>query len=163
MNAVIALDAAFARAFERGEVGNDGFRHREHLRLAWAYLGETEGASNNPEQNTPPGCSAQATEAACARVGAAIRAFAQRAGSAQRYHETLTQFWVRMLAAVRSAACGSACGSAGGSAGLDAVLAAHPWLLDKDLPLAYYTRALLFGDAAQIGRASCRERVYGTV
>ena len=127
MNDAVVDDAAFARAFERGEVGNDGFRHREHLRLTWVYLGE-----------------APCTDAACVRVGAAIRAFAQRAGNAQRYHATLTQFWVRLLAAVRLACC-----AAQGENGLDAVLAAHPWLLDKDLPLAYYTRALLFGDAAR--------------
>jgi hypothetical protein len=128
MNDAVVDDAAFARAFERGQVSNDCFRHREHLRLAWAYL---DGA--------------QSTDAACARVGAAIRAFAQRAGNAQRYHETLTQFWVRMLAAVRD----TSDWAAGGAAEFDAVIAAHPWLLDKDLPLAYYTRALLSGDAAR--------------
>jgi hypothetical protein len=124
----LAHDTAFARAFERGEVGNDSFRHREHLRLAWACLAE-----------------APSTEAACARVGAAIRAFAQRAGNGQRYHETLTQFWVRLLAGIHAGVRAAACDATG----FDDVLAAHPWLLDKDLPLAYYTRALLFGDAAR--------------
>jgi hypothetical protein len=117
-------DAEFARRFERGEIGEDAFHHREHLRLAWVCLREVGSVA-----------------VACERVGAAIRAFARRAGKEARYHETLTRFWVLLLAAVQR--------STPGEPALDAVLAAQPWLLDKDTPLAYYSRALLSGDAAR--------------
>ena len=34
-------DIEFTRRFERGEVRNEDFHHREHLRVAWTYLRET--------------------------------------------------------------------------------------------------------------------------
>jgi hypothetical protein len=61
------------------------------------------------------------TDAAVARVAEAIRARAEAAGQPGKYHHTLTVFWVRMAAR----------------------------LLDKDLPLAYYSRERLASDQAR--------------
>ena len=35
-------DDEFRRSFERCEIPNDEFRHRDHLRLAWIYLRESD-------------------------------------------------------------------------------------------------------------------------
>ena len=117
-------DREYARRFERGEIPGASFHHREHLRLAWAYLQESHS-----------------TEEACARMRSAIRAFAQAAGHPEKYHETLTVLWVRLLAAVRA--------QVDGAADVDAILPAHPWLLDKGTPYRYYTPALLMSDDAR--------------
>jgi hypothetical protein len=118
-------DREYARAFERGEIRNQDFHHREHLRLAWAYLQESA-----------------TIDEACDRMCAAIRAFARSAGAPGKYHQTLTVFWVRLFAEVSARATD-------GEA-LEEVLAAHPFLLDKDAPLAWYTRARLYSDDARL-------------
>lgn len=99
-------DAAFARAFERGEIANTEFHHAAHLRLALAYLSE----SHTPEE-------------ACERMAATLRRFAAANGHPERYHHTITVFWMRMLAR----------------------------LLDKNLPLTYYSRERLWSGDARTG------------
>ncbi len=116
-------DREFARRFERGEIAPADFHHLEHLRLAWAYLGECASI-----------------EAASARMCQAIRDFATQAGSPGKYHETMTIFWVRLLAGAH--ACNA-------DQELSAVLPAHAQFLDKDAPLRYYSHARLFSDAAR--------------
>jgi hypothetical protein len=118
-------DREFARRFERGEIRNEDFHHREHLRVAWAFLQESSS-----------------TEEACDRMRSAIRSFAASVGHAKKYHETLTVFWVRLLAEVRK--------HVDGSKELDSIFPAHALLLDKDAPLAWYTRARLYGDDARL-------------
>jgi hypothetical protein len=118
-------DAEFARRIECGEIRSEDFHHREHLRVAWACLQ-----------------AADSVDAACARMCAAIRTFAAKAGRPGKYHETMTIFWVRLLADVRERMTGER--------ELDAVLPAHPFLLDKDAPLACYSRARLFSDDARL-------------
>src|SRR3954469_24267570 len=97
-------DTQFARAFEAGAIEPGAFHHREHLRLAWTYL-----------------CECPSTAMACERMRAAIRAFAKAAGHPGKYHETLTVFWVRLLAEARD--------GAPADADLQTVLEAHPYLL----------------------------------
>jgi hypothetical protein len=99
-------DAAFARAFERGDIANADFRHASHLRLALAYLEESSSADE-----------------AEARMASALRGFAAALGHPEKYHHTITLFWMRMVAR----------------------------LLDKNLPLTYYSRARLWSDAARTG------------
>jgi hypothetical protein len=120
----LEADREFARAFERGEIAPAAFHHRDHLRLAWAYLAECDS-----------------TEAAGARIAAAIRRFAAAAGVPEKYHETLTLFWVRVLAQART--------RTGVAAGIDEALRLEPRLLEKDLPRAYYSRVRLESDEAR--------------
>jgi hypothetical protein len=117
-------DDAFARAFERGEIGAGQFDHRAHMRLAWVYL--REGPS---------------IEAATDRIRQAIQRFAAAANASQKYHETITLLWMRLLA--------EAAVDLTGPCELDALLAQHPELADKNLPLKYYTRERLFSDEAR--------------
>lgn len=81
------------------------FDHAAHVRLALQLLSE------------------EPYEAAVARMTATLREKAAAAGHPERYHHTLTLFWMRRVAR----------------------------LLDKDLPLAYYSRERLSSDAARRG------------
>jgi hypothetical protein len=116
-------DQAFARAFERGEITPAQFNHLAHVRVAWVYLNE-----------------APSIDEALPRMRDAIRRFAAAAGASAKYHETITVLWMRLLAGVKAR---------GASGELADVLAAHPALADKDLPLQYYSRARLFCDEAR--------------
>jgi hypothetical protein len=82
-------------------------------------------------------------DAATDRMRAAIRAFAAAANASQKYHETMTVLWMRLLA--------DAAGRVDGSCELDALLARCPELADKNLPLQYYSRERLFSDEARHG------------
>ena len=130
-------DAAFARAFEVGDVLPAEFGHRAHLRVAWVYLRE-----------------APSVEAAVDHMRSAIRRFAAAAGASRKYHETLTVLWMRLLADVRSQ---------GASGELADVLRAYPDLADKDLPLRFYTRDRLFGDEARAGWVEPDRRLLGVI
>src|SRR5678815_2661142 len=102
-------DEEFARAFERGDVAPEDFSHQSHVRLAWVYLRESDSF-----------------DAALARIRDGIKRFAAAAGASQKYHETITVLWMRLLDEAR----------AGGASGEIAdVLRIHPALADKDLPL----------------------------
>ena len=116
-------DEQFARAFERGEVTPAAFDHRAHVRVAWVYV--REGPT---------------FDAAIARMRDAIRRFAAAANAAQKYHETITVLWMRLLAeaAARVPPCE-----------LAELLERCPELADKDLPLKYYSRELLFSEQAR--------------
>jgi hypothetical protein len=116
-------DVELTRALERGEVPDEGFHHASHLRVAWVYLAESPSV-----------------DVAGARMASTLRRFASSVGTPAKYHETITLFWIRVLAAARAAIAG---------ASLDDVLRADPRLLDKDHVLAYYSAERLFGDAAR--------------
>jgi hypothetical protein len=116
-------DEAFARAFENGTVSPAEFGHVAHVRVAWVYLREAPSA-----------------EEALVRMRDAIRRFAAAAGASQKYHETLTVVWMKLLADVQAR---------GASGELAGVLSAHPALADKDLPLRYYSQERLFSDEAR--------------
>lgn len=120
----MTADDEFLRAFFSGTLPNAGFHHRDHLRLAWLVV-KRDGAEAG-EQTVVNG----------------IRHFAAAHGHAERYHDTLTRFWVRLIAHVARA-------SAPADEGFDALLAAHPGLLDVHLPLRHWSRDVLFDPAAR--------------
>lgn len=116
-------DEAFRRSFERCEIRNDAFRHREHLRLAWTCLRESD------------------LETAARRVGESIRRYAAHHGVSRKYHETLSHAWVRIVALAMA--------ETPEAGGFDELLAARPHLLDKKLPLRHYSPRRLWNDAAR--------------
>ncbi len=69
-------DEQFLAAFEAGQITNQDFHHRDHLRLAWIQIRRL------------------GLERAADAVVWSIRQFAARHGHADRYHETMTRFWV---------------------------------------------------------------------
>jgi hypothetical protein len=73
-------DDAFLAAFEAGATPNTAFRHHQHLRLASLYV-RRDGR-----------------EMGGARVRAGLRRFATIHGVPHLYHETLTSFWIRLVA-----------------------------------------------------------------
>jgi hypothetical protein len=72
-------DDEFIRAFERCEISNADFRHRDHVRLAWLYL-RRYGAE------------------ADGRMVAGIQRFAAHHGKLAKYHHTMTIAWMRLVA-----------------------------------------------------------------
>ncbi|MFL6513572.1 MAG: hypothetical protein ACJ8M1_00950 [Chthoniobacterales bacterium] len=118
-------DAEFTRAFERGEIRNQDFHHASHLRVAWVYLGESTTLD-------------QAIEKMCTT----IRRFATSAGYPEKYHQTITVFWMRVLAALARLDRG---------ADLERVLQENPQLLEKNLSLEYFSRETLSSDRARLG------------
>jgi hypothetical protein len=113
-------DQEFLDAFETGRISTAQFHHRDHLRLAWVQV-----------QRLGP-------EGAAAAVSAGIRRFAGAHGLDRLYHETLTRFWVRIVAHAAAPT-------------FEDTLRLHPLLLDKELPLRHWRRETLFGDAARAG------------
>lgn len=97
------------------------FGHRSHVALAWRYL--------------------QMTDLAMAEswMRSAIRDVASIHGTPEKYHETLTIAWVRLVAFhVRSQK----------SANFDEFLARNALLLDRRLPSHHYSKDLLQGTTA---------------
>jgi hypothetical protein len=113
-------DEAFLARFEAGTLLS--FDHRDHLRVAFAYArrGGVEHAVDR------------------ARCG--LRHFAAAHGEPDRYHETLTTAWARIIAHHALADT---------DRGFDAFLAAHPRLLRRDLLLGHYSRERLFSPTAR--------------
>ena len=116
-------DVELTRALERGEVANENFRHLSHLHVAWVYLSESSGVDE-----------------AAAKMRKTLQKFATSAGKPEKYHETITLFWVRLLARIRAARSRET---------LRQIVHAHPRLLEKDFPLAYYSSERLFSDKAR--------------
>ena len=113
-------DDAFLADFEATAL--QSFEHRDHVRMAYAYA-RRGGVAH-----------------AVARARQGLRRLTAAAGVPDKYHDTLTTAWARVIAdhAVKS-----------GDVGFDAFLAAHPRLLERDLLLAHYSRERLFSPAAR--------------
>jgi hypothetical protein len=112
-------DVELTRALERGEIKD--FHHASHLHVAWVYLDESSSVQQaaNKMRNT-------------------LRQFAAAAGKPEKYHETITLFWVHLLAHAASRA-----------ERLEDIVHANPQLLEKNFPLAYYSPERLFSDEAR--------------
>jgi len=122
-------DVKLTRALERGEVANHDFRHASHLHVAWVYL--TESSSTN--------------EAAC-KMRATLRRFASSLGHLEKYHETITLFWIHFLARERAMAADKS---------LEQIVKANRQLLEKRLPtyLLFATVALQRSRTRVVARA----------
>ena len=116
-------DTELVRALECGGIANEDFHHLSHLHVAWVYLSESSGVDE-----------------AVDKMRNTLRRFAASAGKPEKYHETITLFWVRLLAAIRSARSGET---------LEQIVQKDPRLLEKDFPLSYYSADRLFSDDAR--------------
>src|SRR5579859_6616759 len=110
-------DVGFLRAFESGTLANRNFHHRDHLRLTWLYL-RRDGH-----------------EIGAARVIDGIRHFAVAHGAAERFHETVTRFWIGLVRHVDEAFPGVD--------HFDDLLARYPAMADKTLVYRHYSADLL--------------------
>lgn len=116
-------DVELTRALERGEIANEDFHHASHLHVAWVYLSESSSV-----------------EEAAGKMRTTLRRFATLAGKPEKYHETITLFWVHFLSRARATA-GCEC--------LEEIVHANPRLLEKNFPLTYYSRERLFSEDAR--------------
>src|SRR6267378_5646949 len=117
-----AADERFLAAFESGQIANQDFHHRDHLRLAWIQIRRL------------------GLHRASDAVARAIRQFAARHGHGDRYHETMTRFWVRVIGMGIDRHPTLA---------FDDLLAAEPHLLDKSLPYRHWSRERMGSDDAR--------------
>jgi hypothetical protein len=117
-------DVELTRALERGEIGHENFHHVSHLQVAWVYLVESSSVQQ-----------------AASKMRRTLRRFAAAAGEAEKYHETITLFWVHVLSRAYAADRGSR---------LEDVVNTNPQLLEKNFPLAYYSNERLFSHEARI-------------
>jgi hypothetical protein len=108
--------------FEAKTLPNESFRHREHVRLTWIYL------------------TLERPDLVAAHLCRHLLELANSHGVAQRFHHTLTVAWVRIIESERPSHPDTP---------FDALVAISPLLLDKDAPLAYYSREHLYSDEAR--------------
>lgn len=116
-------DDDFVQAFMDGALPPGHFHHRDHLRLAWLLVRQF------------------GVEAAGPALAEGIRGFATGHGQGAKYHETLTQFWARIVGHMVRA-----------RPDIDdfaAFLAAFPQLLDKGLPYRHWQGGTLNGALAR--------------
>src|SRR5438045_770421 len=106
-------DDEFLQAFADCSLPVDRFHHRDHLRLAWLLVRRS------------------GMEEAARTVSTGIRRYATAHGHAQKYHETITQFWVRIV--------GHTVQARPEIDRFDAFLAAFPLLADKSLPRRHWS------------------------
>ena len=114
-------DGELTRALEQGEIKD--FHHASHLHVAWVYLAESSSVQQ-----------------AASKMRETLRRFAAAAGKPEKYHETITLFWVHLLSRAYAACHGER---------LENIVQANPQLLEKNFPLAYYSRERLFSDEAR--------------
>jgi hypothetical protein len=96
-----------------------GFHHRDHLRLTWLAL----------ERGTPE------------LVGHVIRRFAAAHGAERKYHETITEFWIRLVRHARKARPQID--------DFDEFLDTFPLLLDKTIAARHWSAELLRSNDAR--------------
>jgi hypothetical protein len=118
-------DDEFLRAFFSLTLPNSEFRHRDHLRLTWLAVRRHGG------------------EMAEEVVTAGIRRFAEHNGHAALYHDTMTRFWVRLVA--------HAVAARPEIAAFDDFLEAFPLLLDKRVFLRHWSQEAMFAADARAG------------
>jgi hypothetical protein len=103
-------------------VRGDGFGHRQHVELAWRFLGS------------------RPVDQAADAVTAAIRQVAAAHGQPGKFHETITGSWVRCVAVHRER---------WPAATFDEFLERNPQLLDSGLLAHFYSPDLLASPAAR--------------
>jgi flavin reductase ActVB len=115
----------FVRSFESCEYPNERFKHLDHIRLAWIYVrrfgvGEAEN-----------------------RIANAIRRFAVSLGHEEKYHQTLTKAWLRL---VYAAYCATPATDDFGK-----FIGAHLWLAERNALGVFYSEQLLSSERARRG------------
>ncbi|TME22163.1 MAG: hypothetical protein E6I68_09610 [Chloroflexi bacterium] len=119
---VTAADEAFVAAFHAHQLSNQGFHHRHHLRLAWVQIRRL------------------GLDEASEVVTTGIRRFAAHHGGIERYNDTMTRFWLRLV---------NLGISRHPELTFDELLAAEPHLLDKNLPFRHWSLERMNRDDAK--------------
>ncbi len=114
------------RTFEDGTISRDSWKHAEHLTVALHYLSVYDFDA--------------ATEKMRSGIFNLLRAFEVDLTKEMPYHETMTAFWMRTVAEFNAS-----------KSGLSLLERANEVveLYDKEYPLRFYSRELLFSDKAR--------------
>src|SRR4051794_33343732 len=123
-------DDVFAALFAEVTAGGRRFGHREHVHLTWLAVGRY----GMPD--------------AIDLVSAGIRRTARYAGAPQKYHATISQAWVEVVAHHAGATPRRPVPAIDP---FEAFAAANPELLDKRLLSRFYSSALLASPDARTG------------
>src|SRR5215472_16010271 len=115
-------DEDFVTAFLSGRLPPTGFHHRDHLRLAWCLIRRS------------------GIQAASVTISDGIRRFATHHGQSDKYHEILTQFWVRIVSHLID--------TRPDLAAYERFLETFPYLLDTSLPYRHWSRETMQSQAA---------------
>ncbi len=115
------------RTFEDASIGRDEWKHAEHMVVALFYLRDLDFESATAKMRS-------------GILNLLVRGFEVDLAKEMPYHETITVFWMRLVYDYLARANGDPL--------LDKAneLAA---LYDKDYPMKFYSRELLFSDRAR--------------
>jgi hypothetical protein len=119
----MSAELAELERFARGELDPRNFPHREHVRMAFEMLRRHDFAET------------------ALHYSRALRAMSARAGNPQAFHQTVTIAFLSLIAE-RMQECG-------GAADFDALVRAHPELLDKAALTRWYRPERLASEAAR--------------
>jgi hypothetical protein len=117
------VNAAFAAALAERPPGR--FGHEDHLYVAWRLVRE-----HGPEDGA-------------GLFADGLREVTQRHGQAGKYHETLTTFWLRLVA--------HCVDHRRDLADFDAFLAAYPLLRDSSIAGRHWSKDMLWSAEARAG------------
>jgi hypothetical protein len=118
-------DHLFRKQFEAGLITPCNFNHRAHLRLAYSYL-----CNDDIEISQQNMCRA-------------IQAFlANYCIDPSKYHETLTRAWILAVQHFMN--------NAQPALSADDFISHHPRLLDTDIMLTHYSKAVLKSERARL-------------
>jgi len=116
------------RSFENGTISRENWKHAEHLTVAFYY------ADNSPSLN-------EAADKMRGGIFNLLKSFGVDLEKEMPYHETMTRFWMNLVYDFAKT-----------QNGYSIVEAANLMIEnfgDKDLPLKFYSRELLFSDRAR--------------
>jgi hypothetical protein len=116
-------DDQFIAAMEQLQVSHSNFHHRDHIRLAWTYLRN----SNLPLAEQ--------------KISQCIRRFAAHNSAPHKYHHTITLVWMRLVAAAMRLTPAIHT--------FEEFAVTHRLLFDARLPWTFYSAASLGSDAAR--------------
>jgi hypothetical protein len=119
----MSADLAELERFVRGEVDPRNFPHREHVRMAFEMLRRHDFAET------------------VWHFSRTLRAMAAKAGKPQAFNQTVTIAFLSLIAERMQ--------ESGGAADFDALVRAHPELLDKAALTRWYRPERLASDAAR--------------
>lgn len=117
-------DVKFKDRFEAGEALPSNFHHRDHLRLVFVYLCESD------------------VKTASQKMRSSLKNFLKNNDiPVSKYHETLTYSWVQAVKHFME--------KAGRVTSFDAFIRVDDRLLDTDIMLTHYARETLFSEQAR--------------
>ena len=129
------------RSFENATISREDWKHREHLVVALYYVShhDLETATRKMRSGI---------------LNLLTNGFKVDLTKEMPYHETMTLFWMRTVAAFNASKNGDSMVSKIGE---------MTSLFDKDYPLKFYTRELLFSDRARAEFVDSDLKVIDTV